>query len=379
MNGLSLEKTDFQPACDAVKLLMVEDDDYYYKMMCSVLNGSTTKFEVIRKSCLAEALVYLSVTAPDVILLDLNLPDSRGLSTLQGIQSCSLSAPIIVLTGTEGQEMGINSIKNGADDFLVKQKVGTDSILRCISYAIERRKSEQSRLRLLAIQDFTAALAHDLQAPLIGAEHVLDILLSDRKSQLSEDQFHLLGALKESNTKQLTLVQKLIEIYRYESGHETFAMESLDMKTVILNFLPEAEVLAKKKDIQIRANIADDLRLINADVAAMRSLLSSLLDNAIKFGTNESIVELSAKNVGTGITLSVKNFGEVIAPENQLRLFDRFWQGMPGKTYVANTGFGLYRCQRIATAHNGKIECISSSEEGGTTFSVSIPGISMKR
>jgi signal transduction histidine kinase len=358
-----------------IRALMIEDDDYYYKLVSHLLStNNEPKFEVTRASCLAEAVEYLSTTAPHVILLDLNLSDSRGLETLLEVQRCSPRAPVIVLTGIEAQELGIRSIANGAADFLVKQRVGAESIVRCICYSIERRKAEESRLRLLAIQDFTAALAHDLQIPLIGANQVLDSLLTSDMGKLTPFQSHLLLTLKESNANQLQLVQKLIEIYRYESGDVTFSMKLLEMKEIVALCVAEVEEAAREKGIVIVIQLAVDLKPVLADRDAMRSMLSSLIDNALKFSSPGGRIIIDADNIGADISLRVRNFGEIISPEDQLQMFDRFWHGVRGKKYVASTGLGLYRCQRILSFHQGKIVCSSSTEEG-TTFSVTMPGV----
>jgi signal transduction histidine kinase len=362
-------------ASDPVNVLMIEDDDYYYQLICHLLSTNTeTKFDVSRASSLAAAVEYLSIAAPHVILLDLNLPDSNGLETLLEVQRCSPRAPVIVLTGTEAKEFGLPSIAHGASDYLVKQNVGAESIVRCLRYAIERRKAEESRLRLLAIQDFTTALAHDLQIPLIGANQVLDALLASDKDKLTPFQSHLLYTLKDNNTNQLQLVRKLIEIYRYESGDITFAMKSLDMKKIIAACISEVEESARAKGIAIVTKIADNLSPILADPEAMHSLLGSLIDNAIKFSNSASTITIAADNLGSDISLRVRNFGETISQEGQTQMFDRFWQGIRGKKYVASTGLGLYRCQRIVSFHQGKIVCSSSAQEG-TTFSITLPTV----
>jgi DNA-binding NtrC family response regulator len=133
---------------EPVKLLMVEDDDFYYRLVSNILSTHhEPTFEVTRVSCLADAVKYLCLAASQIILLDLNLPDSAGLDTLLEVQKYSPGTPVIVLTGAEAHELGLRSIATGAADFLVKQKVGAESIVRCIRYAIERKKAEESRFQ----------------------------------------------------------------------------------------------------------------------------------------------------------------------------------------------------------------------------------------
>jgi signal transduction histidine kinase len=97
----------------------------------------------------AAALACLEAEQPDVLLLDLFLPDSQGLDTFQRVQAAAPSVPIIVLTGLANERLGIQAVHEGAQDYLLKGQVDGPLLLRSMRYAIERKRSEAERLALL--------------------------------------------------------------------------------------------------------------------------------------------------------------------------------------------------------------------------------------
>ena len=357
---------------DPIKLMMVEDDDYYQKIVQYLLQGyPNSSFTVSQSGCLADALTYLAKETPDLILLDLNLPDSKGLDTLANVQSISQRIPIIILTGSDERELGTESILRGATDFLVKQKTDADSLVRCIRYSL-LKKSEESRMRLLAIEDFMATLAHDLQVPLIGENNVLDALIGGRLGKLEPLQVEALTQLRDSTHNQLSLVQKLIEIYRYESGTPALHFAPLDVAGLIASSVQLTNIICQEKRIKIETNIPPELRRVLGDRAAVIQLLSGLIDNAIKYSDDEGTVIINALNDDGYVAIEIKNRGQTISADQKLRMFQRFWTGVPGKKYVANTGLGLYLCHHIVMLHKGKLGCKSDSIDG-TVFSITLP------
>ena len=168
---------------------------------------------------------------------------------------------------------------------------------------------------------------------------------------------------------------KLIEIYRYESGTSALIFEKLDAETIISECLRQVQNICTERGIRVEASMQPGLQMISGDRAGVMQLLRSLIENAVKYSDNKGTVFISAVNDEHHVVIEVKNHGQVISADEKARLFQRFWTSVPGKKYVANTGFGLYFCHHIALMHKGKISCKSDREEG-TTFSVTLPAVS---
>lgn len=354
-----------------VKILMVEDDRYYCEFLHQLLCRRTRpRFQFSRAVSLAQAKQVFVEEMPDVILLDLNLPDSSGLETLSKTKEFSEACPIIVITSSDSEAMGLKAVSLGAQDYVVKQHIGKDSLVRCIRYSIERRKTEEQNLRLAAIKDFTNTLAHDLQIPLIGTDKILDALIAETVGPLSDEQKRILETLKESNQNQLSLVKKLLEIYRYESGPHNLHIKPNNIKELIRKCTDDSELHGTER-VRITDRLSETC-FVAGDEEALTTLFTNLIDNALKFSVEEKPVQIILEASDNRIVVTIHNSGRSIPKEVQNNLFQKFWHGVPGKTYVARTGFGLYLCNRIVHLHQGQIGC--HSEEGaGTTINVRLP------
>ena len=233
---------------------MIDDDPHYCKFIREILQSKgNLRFLVSSVDSLEEAKLFLEDESPNVILLDLSLKNSKGMDTLHLCRALTSTSPIIVLTGSESESLGLTAVASGAQDYLVKQLIGKDSIVRCIRYTIERYKAEEQRLRMAAIQDFTSMLAHDLKVPILGTEKVLDALLSKQLGELTQTQMQVLSSIRDANQRQLKLIRKLLEIYQYEVGRADLILKELNTETLITDCV---EPITSNLDIKIETNFA---------------------------------------------------------------------------------------------------------------------------
>ncbi|MFA5825607.1 MAG: diguanylate cyclase [Gallionellaceae bacterium] len=129
------------PSC---RILLVEDDASDAHLLRQLLKtAANASFEVIWVKSLAEAQRYLHEQAPDVVLLDLTLPDSSGLATVHAGRRAAGALPLIVLTGHNDPEFALRTLEAGAQDYLIKGEFQAGDLIRSIRYAISRAKLEQ--------------------------------------------------------------------------------------------------------------------------------------------------------------------------------------------------------------------------------------------
>ncbi|MHB8067789.1 MAG: PAS domain-containing protein [Desulfobaccales bacterium] len=139
---------------ELIKVLLIEDnqdDILLIGRMLAKASSSYYEFKVDHCGSLADAKKYLNHHEPDVILLDLGLPDGRGLEAVSSIMSLASAIPLMVLTGLEDEKVAIESLQKGAQDYLLKGKITHNSLGRSLRYAIERKRSEEARSLLAAI------------------------------------------------------------------------------------------------------------------------------------------------------------------------------------------------------------------------------------
>jgi DNA-binding NarL/FixJ family response regulator len=126
-----------------IKLLLVDDnpdDAFLTRSMLKKTAGYTFDFHIENCSNLTEALAHLASENPDVVLLDLGLPESQGLETLEKVLAADSNIPIVVFTGHYDEELGMQAVQKGAQDYLVKGQVTYDLLVRSLRYAIERKQ-----------------------------------------------------------------------------------------------------------------------------------------------------------------------------------------------------------------------------------------------
>jgi PAS domain S-box-containing protein len=125
----------------SISLLLVEDNPADAYLLTDMLEeAELEQWEIINVKSLKLALETLNRQIFDVVLLDLSLPDSKGLNTITNIRNVAPNLPIVVLTGTDDRQLALQAVTQGAQDYLVKGKISTDVLVRVIHYAIERGK-----------------------------------------------------------------------------------------------------------------------------------------------------------------------------------------------------------------------------------------------
>ncbi len=141
-----------------IRILLVEDSPADALLLEEELTAAATgPLDLMRACRLSKALKCLQSDSFDAVLLDLNLPDSRGKETLARILAPASEAAVIVLTGVNDVSLGVEAVKQGAQDYLVKGQVTGPLIFRAICYSLERKRLENERLRL--VQELKNALS----------------------------------------------------------------------------------------------------------------------------------------------------------------------------------------------------------------------------
>jgi two-component system, cell cycle sensor histidine kinase and response regulator CckA len=147
-----------------IRVLLIEDNLAEARLLEEILKGNLlSQFRLAHVKRLGEAIGLMNTDRFDVALLDLTLPDSSGLVSLDTLIQHSPSLPIVVLTNTNDEELALNAVRHGAQDYLVKRHVNLDILVRSVRYAIERKQTQQALREInenleLRVQERTAAL-----------------------------------------------------------------------------------------------------------------------------------------------------------------------------------------------------------------------------
>ena len=174
-----------------------------------------------------DAIIRLREERFDVILLDLSLPDSQGQETLAKAYGQAHDTPIVVLTGHSDETMAIQTVHEGAQDYLVKGQVDGHTLVRSIRYAIERHRLitelDRGRQQQLKIKDqFLSHVSHELRSPLAVIHQFVTILLDRIAGDLTSEQNEYLGIILRNVNQLRKMIEDLLEVTRAETGNSPF-------------------------------------------------------------------------------------------------------------------------------------------------------------
>jgi signal transduction histidine kinase len=224
-------------------------------------------------------------------------------------------------------------------------------------------RSEEARRRLLA------DIAHDLRTPLSVIEGTVDAMLDGVYQPNAEN----LGSIKEETAFLTGLVADLRDLSLAEAGQLKLALEPANLGELVQRRVSQAEVVARKKDIALKTDIAAGLPSVEVDTKRIEQVLANMLMNALNHTPSGGTVTVSVSPDRDGVLVSVADTGEGIAPEHLPHIFERFYRADNARSRKAGgAGLGLAIAKQMVELHGGRIR-VESEVGKGSRFSFTLP------
>jgi signal transduction histidine kinase len=370
----------------SIKALFVEDSAAYVRLLrYDLATVKNFPLEINVAERLDEALGKLHSENFDVVVLDLNLPDSTGFSTFTRVQSEFPQLPIVVLTGNEDEANGVEAIRLGVQDYLAKSGTDGKLVARAIMYAIERKHMEEristamnaldeSNAKLQELNrlksEFVAMVSHELRTPLTS---IIGFSRTLRTVPLTDEQHARYLEIIESEGRRLSgIIDEYLDNAKIELGEFTLNPAPVKLQSMVDKVIDKYKVF---KENVFYNGVPADLPPVFVDEQRVMQVLENLVDNAIKYGNPGSRIVLSAQEKPTLVYISVSNEGPSIEKEALRRIFEKGFRVRNEDTRKkSGSGLGLYIAKSIVLAHDGEIW--AESEPGkGTTFNFSLPKV----
>jgi signal transduction histidine kinase len=221
----------------------------------------------------------------------------------------------------------------------------------------------------VAKTNFIATVSHELKTPLASSDFSLKLLEDERVGRLTEEQKELVQSLKDDNKRLLRILSELLDMSQVESGKIQLYLQDVQPAALVNKAVESVQNVAKEKNISIKKELEENLKIIKADADKTVWVLNNFLTNAIRYSPNNSNVIASVEKKDNKIQFSVRDFGKGIASEYKDKIFDRYFR-VPGTK--EGTGLGLAICKEFIEAQGGKI-WIESDPGSGSRFSFSFP------
>ncbi len=363
------------------RVLLIEDNEGDAELVRKRLRDPPgMPFVIDWCGSLGEGLVTCHATLPEVVLLDLNLPDSDGLETVTAFRAQASRVPLVILTGTDDLDVGLDAIRRGADDYLPKSNIASDVLRRTLSYAVERRRmlatlererEESARLYKEAEQarqsrdTLLQIVSHDLRNHVNTMQVGLQLL----KNGTVPNPARCIESIERASGTLLRLLEDLVDVAAIERGVLHVAPKAEDAMRLVDDAYDAFMPVMQKKDIRFERRKGEDRARAWADRERVVQVLGNLLGNACKFTPRGGTVTLACVPSEHEVSFSVTDSGPGIPPENRERVFERFFRGAHSGS---GAGLGLAIAKALVEAHGGRIG-VDSDSGHGATFWFSLP------
>ncbi len=221
--------------------------------------------------------------------------------------------------------------------------------------------------------EFLANMSHELRTPLNAVIGFSDVLEQGMAGALSDKQAEYIRDISSSGKHLLDLVNEILDLSKVEAGRMELEPSEFSATDAVLGTFAFVRERAARHGIELAADVPADLGTLVADERKVRQVLLNLLSNAVKFTPDGGWIGVSARRENGEITVSVRDTGIGIAPEDQATVFEEFQQvGKPTDRSREGTGLGLTLAKRFVELHDGRI-WFESEVGKGTTFTFALP------
>ena len=237
--------------------------------------------------------------------------------------------------------------------------------------SLQHRAEELSRQDQLK-SELLATVSHELRTPLTSIKGALSVLLAE-DPPAQEVRAEFLGIAHQNVERVMRLIGNFLNLTRIEAGQIGIAPRALDLAEVLAAAVGRMRGLAAERRVSLQVEAPPGPLPLTGDPEMLESVLTNLLDNAVKFSPEGAPVTVRIEADPRAVTVHVRDRGPGIPPEEVARVFERFFRGSPAVTRrVPGTGLGLHISKAIVQAHGGRIGVESRIGEG-STFTVSLP------
>lgn len=359
-----------------IRILLLEDNaGDAYLVREQLRDIDRFKFEIDEAQYLDRAICLLQSNSYDAVLLDLTLPDSRGLETFLKIEQQAADTAIIVISAVDDEELAIQAVKEGAQDYLDKGKIQPHTLCKTIQYAIERksvteqltRRTHELELANRELEAFNYTVSHDLKNPLSFIKGMSSLLLSKKRAHPLEEQDILcIERIHQSSIRMEQITKNLLNLSLAQRSQ--MAVERVDLSKIASEVAKSFQQLQPQR--KVKFIIAPDL-VVEADKLLIKLVLENLIGNAWKYtqSVENPIIELgeSDRNSLTAYYVKDNGIGFAAEAEEAELLFIPF-KRLSNSSGFEGTGIGLATVKGIIDRHQGDIWFESQVGNGAVFF-----------
>jgi len=314
---------------------------------------------------------------PDLILLDINMPQMNGYEVCRELKADEQLAPIpvIFISALDETADKLEAFSVGGVDYITKPfqftevQARVDAHLRLRRFQLEVEENYRQLKELEELRDgLTHMIVHDLRSPLAGI--LMGLQLSQRADsdeERSEDVDRAIQAAK----RMMDMVTALLDVNRMETGEMPLERAEHDIREIVQEALDSLSGLTKERDVE--TELPDHPVTAAVDREIVRRILANLVSNAIRFTPEQGSIRVRVAKDNGSVRVEIQDSGRGIPEEFREKIFEKFGQvEARQESQIHSTGLGLTFCKLAAEAHGGEIG-VDSEVGNGSTFWFTLP------
>lgn len=375
-----------------IRVLLVDDDAEDALFTRQLLAKSKEEeIETTWVDTIEAGMLELKAGAHHLLLLDLGLDGAEGLDSFRAMRSRFPEFPIVVLTSCNDRNLAREAVTLGAQDYLVKSDITTDSLARSLRYALERQRAlaqqrglledlqnanselEQKNRRLAQVvqtaQQFVDNVSHEFRTPLTVIKEYCSMTREGFAGPVTDKQSNFLGTALTRIDDLSIMVDDMLDISRLEAGLLRVWRRRNDVASIFDHIRPALSRRAESGDVHLEFQITESLPAIFCDAEKVGRVLINLIVNACKFTPAGGSIRVSAHYLPQqeAVEFVVADTGRGMCPEDLAVICERFKQvGGELKQSTQGFGLGLNIAKQLIELNFGEINIESQSGKGST-------------
>ena len=362
-------------------ILNVDDNDASRYVKSRIMRGAG--FEVIEAATGSAARRLIAERAPDLILLDVKLPDDNGRVLAREIKQNPDTAQVVVLQTSASHVDTANrvaSLDAGADGYLV-EPIEAEELVAHVRALLRMRKAEQEAHAALAAlreadrrkDEFLAMLAHELRNPLAPIRNAVELLRVSEKADVRERAREMVGRQVAHLAR---LVDDLLDVSRITQRKIVLRRSTAALDSILESAVETVRPLMDLQGHDFRVTQPEAKLWIHVDAVRMAQAVGNLLHNAAKFTPKGGRIALEAAHEDGDLVIRVEDNGVGITPETLASAFDLFTQADRSQ---GGLGIGLSLVKGLVEMHGGTVSAKSAGAGKGSIFTMRLPLAGIER
>jgi signal transduction histidine kinase len=350
-------------------------------------------FVVQTAASIKEAQHLLQEGNFDMVLLDIMMPDGRGIDLIEPIHKKDPDAVCIIITGYATVEMAVDAIKRGAYNFISKPFT-SDMLIMTVNQGLEKRRLSLETKRLNEIEqkaqelaqakedlerldqfksNFILTITHELRSPVSGAQSLVRTLIKGLAGDVSDIQKDVLIRIENRLDNLADLVDDLLSLAETKSTNLELSLHPVEIDLILSNIIDNFSVEATQKGVQLKLKTTEGASTVFANESGLQKIFNNLIQNAIKYTPSGGEVKVAVKNNDQGVFVTVSDTGLGIPTKDIPHIGEEFYRaGNVKKAGFQGTGLGLSIVYQYMRQFNASID-LESQEGKGTTFTLFFP------